>query len=154
MLTRSVLLSRRVTCESFLLFCLMPGFALPLWSQATIVETEWVRQFGATGPVSVIAQGTDSLGNAYVAGVTGGSLTSADDVILENAGGQDGFIRKYDANGTEVWTRQLGSGPGDRVLAISGDATGVFVAGTTGGDLGDIASGGGMDGFVRRYDAN
>jgi hypothetical protein len=76
--------------------------------QATFVETDWIRQFGGVGPVSVIAQATDTNGNVYVGGLTGGTLASADENELENAGGLDVFVRKYDVDGNEIWTRQFG----------------------------------------------
>src|SRR6185369_14181330 len=66
------------------------------------------------------------------------------------------FIRKYDPNGNEVWTR-LFTAPeatGDtRAVAVALDATGVYMTGSTSGTLpGQRASGAGQDIFVRKYD--
>ena len=69
-----------------------------------------------------------------------------------SAGQADAFVRRSDANGTELWTRQFGSPDGDAAFAIEADASGVYVAGVTPGTLPGQVSAGGLDGFVRQYD--
>ena len=81
-----------------------------------------------------------------------------------NSGGQtflDAFVRKYNSNGTELWTRQFGTSSDDRAGGISVDASGgVYVAGNTRGTLSSadgvaqISTGMGNDAFVRKYDAD
>jgi hypothetical protein len=85
----------------------------------------------------------------YVAGFTSGTLpeqTSA-------GGANDAFVRKYDAAGNELWTRQFGTSGSDLAFAISVDASGAYVAGSTDGTLSGQTSAGGADAFVRNYDA-
>ena len=65
-------------------------------------DFEWIRQFGSVDPAfqTDAAQAADADGNVYVAGETRGTLAGQISV-----GGQDAFVRKYDASGSELWTR-------------------------------------------------
>jgi hypothetical protein len=106
----------------------------------------WTRQFGTDDwDYGVVA--VDGAGNVLVAGETGGSL------VGENAGPRDVFVRKYDATGGVVWTRQFGTDRNDAALAVAADGAGnVVVAGLTEGSLAG-ATEGMTDAFVRKYDA-
>ncbi len=108
----------------------------------------WTRQFGTSSSDLAFGISVDASG-VYVAGSTGGTLPSQ-----TSAGSFDAFVRKYDANGTEVWTRQFGSSLVDQAVGISVDASGVYVAGLTAGTLPGQTSAGSQDAFVRQYDAN
>jgi hypothetical protein len=72
--------------------------------------------------------------------------------LLDGAhrGGDDAYVRKYDASGALQWTRQFGTGSYDRAIGVAADAGRVVVVGTTGGNLqgGNLGSG---DAFVRAY---
>jgi hypothetical protein len=59
---------------------------------------------GAQGleDIRQIAASTD--GSIYVAGVTSGNLDGQ-----TNNGGDDGFLTKYNPDGTKAWTRLTGS---------------------------------------------
>ncbi len=112
----------------------------------------WTRQFGTSDGEIAFAISTDASG-VYVAGFTAGTFPGQ-----THAGGSefqmhDAFVRKYDAAGNEVWTRQFGTSSVDRAEGISADASGVYVAGWTGGTLPGQTSAGGGDAFVRKYDA-
>ena len=114
-------------------------------------DIDWVRQFGST--VGASAQfGTvavDSDGNAYLAGQAAGSIPGQ-----TGAGDFDACVRKYDAAGNELWTRQFGTPNRDSVRAVAVDASGVYVAGfVTFGALPGQTAGGGQDAFLRKYDA-
>ena len=86
-------------------------------------------------------------GNIYVAGITLGALMGQ-----ASAGHKDAFVRKYDASGQELWTRQFGSPETDRALGVAVDANGnVYVAGKTFGALPNQAAAGLADAFLRRY---
>lgn len=100
-------------------------------------------------PQTDVANGVavDAVGNVYVGGFTAGNL---DGNI--NAGANDAFITRYDAQGNRVWTRQFGTTADDSVLAVAVDAAGnVYAAGETRGSLSG-ANSGLADGFVRSYD--
>ncbi|MEF2279868.1 SBBP repeat-containing protein [Deinococcus sp. YIM 134068] len=109
----------------------------------------WTRQFGTTAREELKDVSLDAVGNVYVVGVTSGSLPGQ-----TNLGGYDGFVRKYTANGTEVWTRQFGTGDFDVAWAVDVDAEGhVFVAGNTSGVLPGAAVEGGSGVFVSKFTA-
>lgn len=68
----------------------------------------------------------DPTGHILVSGSTRGSLASP------NAGEEDAFVRKLDADGAEVWTRQYGDAGWDVALDVAVDAQGnVAVVGST-----------------------
>src|SRR5262249_37031201 len=99
----------------------------------------WVRQFGSTTVASDAVTGiaADATG-VYAIGWTNGALQGQ-----TNSGSSDIFIRKYDVNGTVLWTRQFGTPEEDVAFAAASDATGVYAGGNEFGD-----------GFVRKYDSN
>src|SRR5262249_54274021 len=68
--------------------------------------------------------------------------------------GSDAFVRKYDSDGNEIWTRQFGTAGSDWALGLSVNASGVYVAGYTEGALSGQDYAGGGDAFLRMYDAN
>ena len=111
-------------------------------------NTVWTRQFGSSATDYAYGISVDASG-VYVAGYTAGTLPGQ-----TSAGGYDAFVRKYDADGNEVWTRQFGSSASDQASGISADASGVYVTGYTSGALPGQTSAGGTDAFVRKYDTN
>ncbi|MEZ4743426.1 MAG: hypothetical protein R3B45_13440 [Bdellovibrionota bacterium] len=70
----------------------------------------WIRQMGNT-TIGATANSneyvssvlTDSSGNIVISGYTHSSLVEA------NSGFGDGFVAKFNSNGTYLWARQLGS---------------------------------------------
>jgi VCBS repeat-containing protein len=108
----------------------------------------WTRQFGTSAFDQPFGVSADASG-VYVAGVTSGSFPDQ-----TSEGGNDAFVRKYDIDGTEVWTRQFGTGFSDEALGVSVDASGVYVAGVTGGSLPGQSTAGGSDAFVRKYETD
>ena len=132
----------------------VPGVANPAGQEAFVRKFDasgnelWVRQFGTTGTESADGIAADAAG-IYVTGSTTGTFPGQ-----TSAGGQDGFVRKYDAGGNELWTRQFGSSSADQAVAVTVDASGLSVAGATGGALLGQITAGGQDAFVRKYDAS
>jgi hypothetical protein len=105
----------------FLLALGLVGTAADPASAAATVQ--WTSQFGS--PLEDRAAATAIVGGAvYVGGRAEGSIIPAD----EDAHG--GFLRKYSATGTEVWTRQYGFRP-SAIEAIAGDDGGLFAVGLT-----------------------
>jgi hypothetical protein len=91
----------------------------------------WTRQFGHSPDGTV----TGNFGKAIAVDDSG--------VYVAGTRNADGFVRKFDFNGDDVWTAQFGL-PGSEVLGISVHASGVYVAGDTGG----------FAAIVRKYDVN
>jgi uncharacterized protein (TIGR03437 family) len=109
----------------------------------------WTRQFGSTALDEALAIAVNASG-VYVVGFV--DCCAAALPGFPTTGGKDAFIRKYDANGNELWTRQFGSGDAEQAVGVALDATGVYVAGTTNGNLAQPAAG--NDGFLRKFDVN
>lgn len=120
---------------------------------AATITVEWTRQFGSAGAEFLRAIATDDAGNVYVAGDTDGTWPGQ-----SSSGGVDAWVRKYDASGAVVWTRQFGTAGTDRVgLATGGVAVGgggVYVGGFTDDAFGGYTNAGGFDAFLRKYDLN
>ncbi|MGD9125785.1 MAG: SBBP repeat-containing protein [Planctomycetia bacterium] len=106
----------------------------------------WTRQFGTDKYDAGFNVSADGSGNVYVSGCTNGDLDGT------NAGGGDAFIRKYNAEGTLLWTKQFGTSEDDTCDAWSDGSGNIYVTGTTQGDLGDTNAGN-YDAFVGKYDA-
>jgi Ca2+-binding RTX toxin-like protein len=88
----------------------------------------------------------------YVAGETDGALTGQ-----ASQGYSDAFVVKLnagDGSDTGGWIRQFGSAGYDYANGIAVDATGVYVAGQTGGALTGQASPGSDDAFVVKLSNN
>jgi hypothetical protein len=104
----------------------------------------WFRQFGTTTEDEAVAIGADAKG-IYVAGSTTAALPDG-----EPLGEWDGFVRKYLPNGTQLWTRQLGTTDYDRAYGLSVERTGLYVVGTTHGAFEGHVNVGDRDVFVVR----
>ena len=109
---------------------------------------EWTRQFGTPATDNAAGVSLDSSG-AYVVGQTRGTFPGE-----TNAGSGDAFVRKYDDNGTELWTRQIGTSSNDSARGVSVDSTDIFVAGTTSGTFLGQTSAGSTDAFVLKISFN
>jgi hypothetical protein len=100
----------------------------------------WTRQFGATwdGGCLALAVAVDTAGNVYVAGTVIGALPEQ-----TSAGNWDAFLRKYDAAGNAVWTRQFGTDSSDSANDVAVDGVGnVYVIGQSG-----------QEAYIRKYDS-
>lgn len=110
------------------------------------VEVGWEEQLSTS--VDDVAQAVQAADGAiFVAGATRGELCEGC-----KAGGDDAFLRRYDADGRLEWTRQFGTERDDRALAVAVDGDAVYVTGSTRGDMaaeGEVDS---VDVFVRRFD--
>ena len=116
----------------------------------------WTQQFGHERHDEMLGVAVDGSGSVYVSGYTDASFEG-----YTNPGGRDAFIRKYDSDGSVVWTRQFasdsaaGGQPNDKALDIALDSSGnIYVSGSTTGVFEGESSGGGNDGFVRKMDPN
>src|SRR5262245_4482055 len=109
----------------------------------------WSRQFGSTEQDHGTGVAVDLTG-VYVVGWTEAALPGQ-----TYLGSWDAFIRKYDFNGNELWTRQFGTTAQEQALGVATDGTGIYVVGFTQGPLGPGSPANpGEDAFIRRYDAN
>ncbi len=108
----------------------------------------WIRQFGSVSADSAAAVAYDGAGGVIIAGNTFGSLGGP------SAGSYDSFLARYDGAGSQLWIRQFGSSGWETTWALASDgAGGVMVAGSTSGNLGGVALGGG-DAFLAHFDGD
>ncbi len=106
----------------------------------------WGKQFGTPEYEYVEGVAADGANGAYVVGSSYGSLAGS-------RGGSDATVRRYNKNGSVVWTRQFGSSTYDTAVdaAAYGSNT-LYVVGSTLGNLaGRVGS---YDGFIRKYTAS
>jgi hypothetical protein len=120
-------------------------------------EDAWARRYNANGSLDWTVQfGTSNSerandvaagpgGTCYVVGQTVAALSTTDGPH----GAYDVFVRKLDASGSELWTRQLGGSDPDYGMAVTTDPSGrVWVAAETSSTLGGHPSTGDYDGWV------
>jgi hypothetical protein len=108
---------------------------------------EWTRTFGAKAYDLATAIATTPDGSIYVAGYTPGSL-----VPNTQFGKNDVFLTKRDAQGEEVWTKQVGTPASDLVYAMSVATDGtIYVAGGTAGSFPGFVNQGSADNFVLTF---
>lgn len=110
----------------------------------------WTKQFGTSGDDIGTSIKTGADGSVYVGGSTDGSF---DGNI--NSGGLDGFLTKYSADGSKVWTKFIGTNGTDGVgsLALGIDGA-IYVSGTTAGSLDGKINKGNTAGYLIKYTPN
>src|SRR2546426_601997 len=109
-----------------------------------VSNVSWTHQFGTSGYDYASGLAVDATG-VYVAGTTSGSFPGE---TLQ--GSTDAFVRKYDARGEVLWTRQFGTSAYAAALAVAADATGVDVTGLVGRPFPGAASAGGAATVLRK----
>jgi hypothetical protein len=139
----------------------------------------WVAKYTASGVLTWIRTGGGAMGDyahalacdgsnyLYVAGEIEGTgpitFPGSSITLSGGAGDNDIFVNKYNLNGTLLWARRVGGGPGsDKALGVSYDHAGnIYLCGnyydttsiTFGGST--IVNGfGKRDIFIAKYDAN
>jgi hypothetical protein len=115
---------------------------------------QWVRQWGGAGADFARAVALDAVGRVWVTGETS-ELGLEGETPL---GGLDGWVRVFDADGVALMTDEFGSASDDWAVGVAGvTGGGAVVAWYGGSDTGAITTSGdtlgGVDGYLRRYDA-
>jgi hypothetical protein len=104
----------------------------------------WNKTFGTSASDIGYGITADGGGNVYITGSTNGVLAGS------KVGKADGFVRKYNATGGVIWTKQFGSAAEDYPYSIAAySSSELYLVGSTFGKLGAIYHGNG-DAFVRR----
>jgi hypothetical protein len=112
--------------------------------------TYWTQQLGSSDNEYAQGIASDSSGNVYVTGYTGGGLDGN-----THTGGDDLIVVKYSSSGVKQWTQQLGTSADDLGYSITGDSSGnVYVTGYTRGGLDGNTSAGSSDLFVVKYNSS
>jgi Ca2+-binding RTX toxin-like protein len=90
----------------------------------------FVRQLRTPSVEIAASVATDTTGNVYATGITGGSLEGTND------GSFDIWVAKYDSNGQQLFINQFGSSEADEAQDITTDSAGNFyVVGLTAGNI-------------------
>ncbi len=91
---------------------------------------QWIKQLGTGAWDSSKGIATDSQGNVYITGYTGGNLAG------KEAQESDAWVMKLDAQGNEIWKKQFGGSDHDVSNAVAVDGqNNVYLAGYTLGGL-------------------
>ncbi len=111
---------------------------------------QWTQQLGTSSSEYGQDIASDSSGNIFVTGYTGGGLDGN-----TNSGGDDIFLVKYNSSGTKQWTKQIGTSSDDRAYGVTTDSAGnAYVTGFTGGGLEGNTSLGSNDFFLLKYNSS
>jgi hypothetical protein len=122
----------------------------------------WAKSFGSTGSDYARSVAIDHIGNLYVVGGFDGPTLTLDSVTLTNKHdlSMDIFLAKCDASGNVLWAKSAGGVDSDYANALAVDAsgnayiTGEFWSDTLLIDSLTLASVGGEDVFLAKYNAN
>ena len=107
----------------------------------------WTRLIGTSNDDEATALTTGLDGSIYVSGYTFGSLDGQ-----VKSGIIDGFVTKFNSDGTKVWTRLIGTiGDTEAYGLTTGLDGSIYVSGSTTGSLDGQVNKGGADAFLIKY---
>ena len=109
-------------------------------------ELRWSQQTGGPQNDSPLGVSAAPDGSIYIGGVTDGDFASP------SQGSADVWLARYDAEGTELWSRQFGSDLWDRGFDVVAFDGGAYITGYTSSSLDPATDLGGFDGFAAKYD--
>ncbi|HTL81461.1 MAG TPA: SBBP repeat-containing protein [Bacteroidia bacterium] len=90
----------------------------------------WARKAGGNSTDQGYAITADPSGNVYVTGIFQSNVAQFGNLSLNNSGGYDVYLAKYDANGNEVWIRKSGGTRYDWATGVAADEVGdVYLGG-------------------------
>ena len=124
-------------------------------------ELSWTRQFGTPDEERAEGIGIDGAGSLYLVGWTRGVFPNQTGLAPRGLFvRKDAFVRKYDREGNEVWTRQffnkvdLNTNQLDQSAnGVASDSVGnLYIVGHTASPLLDQPRIGGIDAFVVKLD--
>ncbi|MEB3271931.1 MAG: Calx-beta domain-containing protein [Synechococcus sp.] len=123
------------------------GYLVKLFADGT---PSWSRLVGSGEYDRALAVASSADGAIYVAGSSEGNL---DGQVQQGSG--DGFVSRFQADGSKAWTTLLGTTAADEIVAVTTGSDGsVYVAGATWGGLGGQIPSGLADGFLTRLSAD
>lgn len=119
---------------------------------------QWSQRYGSTSNEIGFDLALDASGNIVVSGQFGGTVSFGGSA-LTSAGGLDIFVAKYNSAGVHQWSKGFGSTSTDIGDGVAVDGSGnVIVAGRFAGTVNfggaALASAGGSDVFVAKYNAS
>lgn len=128
---------------------------------ATNGNVLWAKSAGGASGFDVAnSVTTDSAGNIYVAGYFGSAQITFGSFTLNNSGGQDAFVVKYDPSGNVIWAKSVGGANHDEFSSISTDGhanvfvTGQFQSPTINFATNVLTNNGNRDFMIAKYDSS
>jgi hypothetical protein len=110
----------------------------------------WTRQAGSAAEDFAMMITVDGSDRVVLGGYTMGAFDGN-----AHVGGFDAFLVAYDAAGTKLWSRQVGTAADDFARGIGANGNHVFVVGDTLGSFEGASGGGGAsDMFVLEFDGS
>jgi len=107
----------------------------------------WTTQIGTSESDVSYSIALDASDNAYISGRTNGDLDGT------SAGSHDAFLSKFDSDGNNLWTNQIGTSAWDESMSVAVAGSGdVYISGSTRGDLGGVNAGS-NDAFLSKFDS-
>ncbi|MDD1417731.1 SBBP repeat-containing protein [Dolichospermum sp. ST_sed1] len=107
----------------------------------------WPVQFGTSGQERNSGVSNDRAGSVFAAGLTTGAFAGN-----TNAGDTDGYISKYNPDGSQAWVKQFGTSGTDYAIGTGNDNAGnVYSTGYTNGAFTGATNLGSNDGFITKY---
>ena len=123
---------------------MLPNNPPVITNAANYYTSGWGRQYGTSGYDEGRAVTTDNSGNIYVAGYANRTPEDLNTQIVS--------LRKYDSDGTNLWTKQYGSDGYDKVESVTTDSSGnVYLTGSTTGSLEGNTHIGSEDIFLSKF---
>ncbi|HWB95380.1 MAG TPA: hypothetical protein VG672_01725 [Bryobacteraceae bacterium] len=106
---------------------IIAGMLVWIHNPAAAQTVQWARQFASSNPNATYQIAADASG-AYMVGMTRGALPGQTAANIQ----QDGFLRKYDPSGKELWTKEFDENSRPfSANSVAVDSSGVYVVGTT-----------------------
>ncbi|MCE2832034.1 MAG: hypothetical protein LW709_08215 [Oxalobacteraceae bacterium] len=113
----------------------------------------WTRQLSSSTPLPTqtlatgLAVTTGVDGAIYVGGFALGAFDGQ-----ANSGGYDGFLTKYNADGTKAWSKLLGTSLNEQATCLTTGLDGaIYIGGNTYGALDGQTNSGDNDAFLTKY---
>ncbi len=92
---------------------------------------QWIQQIGSAADDNILSLSLEFSSFIFVGGYTRGQLPEK-----QSAGGTDGFLARYSAEGEQLWLKQIGSEKYDQINAVMADGRrAIYAAGFTEGQL-------------------
>ena len=136
-------------------FCLLSNI-----SYAQAPNWLWAKSAGGTGDDKAYSVAVGASGNNYIVGTFESSTITFGSYTLTNAGINNMFLAKYDANGNVLWAKSAGGTADDEAYSVAVDASGnIYLAGyfesptITFGSY-TLTNAGSYDMFLAKYDIN
>jgi len=120
----------------------------------------WSKRINGTSSGEISSVSVDSSNNVYITGSFIGSHIYLGGNILDNAGGDDVYIAKFDSNGNHKWSKTFGGTSNDRGYFLSLDnsnnvyLTGHFSSSTIDFGGGALTNSGYYDTYLAKFDSD